>query len=380
MRRDRPDRTDAAVRVTYLVQADAADIEARADALLLEQTVELPRTALHDRAVRERVLGSVDQVVQCEPGTYAVVIAQPLVTTALDPAQLLNVLFGNSSLRPDVVLEDVELPDQAFGAFAGPGLGLEGWRVLTGVADRPLVATALKPMGLEPKALAALCRTFAGAGLDVVKDDHGLADHPFCPFEQRVEACVRAVEASAREAGRSTLYVPNLIGTPSRVFRQLEFAREAGVRAVMISPMLVGLPLLHELAVEAGGLAIMAHPAFGGALRISEVALLAKLFRWYGADAVIFPHAGGRFTYPLETCRALASEMRRPHARVRPTLPVPAGGLSLEGVPEVVRFYGRDSMLLIGGSLYQAGERLAERARALVDAVARAARETSEET
>ncbi|MGH7629563.1 MAG: RuBisCO large subunit C-terminal-like domain-containing protein, partial [Gemmatimonadales bacterium] len=305
---------------------------------------------------------------------------QPLTTTGLDPAQLLNVLFGNSSLRPDVMLEDVELPDQAFDAFPGPGLGLEGWRVLTGVVDRPLVGTALKPMGLEPEALAALCRTFAGAGLDLVKDDHGLADHPFCPFERRVEACVRAVDASVRDTGRPALYVPNLIGTPERVFRQLRFAREAGVRAVMISPMLVGLPLLHQLAAEAGGLAILAHPAFGGALRITEVALLGKLFRWYGADAVIFPHSGGRFTYSLDTCRALASAMRRPHGRVRPTLPVPAGGIRVDRVPELVRFYGRDCMLLIGGSLYEAGERVGERARALVDAVALAARETSEET
>ncbi len=368
------------MRVTYLVRADTAEIETRAEALLLEQTVELPRAAVRDHALRERVLGCVEQIELREPGAYRVVITQPLATTALDPAQLLNVLFGNSSLRPDVVLEDVDLPDEAFGPFAGPSVGMEGWRALTGVAGRPLVATALKPMGLEPAALAALCRTFAAAGLDVVKDDHGLADHPFCPFERRVEACVRAVEDVARETGRAALYVPNLIGTPSRVFRQLAFAREAGVRAVLVAPMLVGLPLLHQLAREAGGLAIMAHPAFGGALRISEVVLLGKLFRWYGADAVIFPHSGGRFTYRLETCRALASEMRRPYARVLPTLPVPAGGLSVHRVPELVRFYGRDCMLLIGGSLYEAGEGIAEQARTLVDAVARAARDTSEAT
>jgi ribulose-bisphosphate carboxylase large chain len=373
------------MRVTYLVRADPAEIEARAEALLLEQTVELPRAAVRDAGVRARALGCVERIEQREPGVHRVVLTQPLASTALDPAQLLNVLFGNSSLRPDVALSDVELPDEAFGAFPGPRLGVTGWRALTGVADRPLVATALKPMGLGPEALGTLCRTLAGAGLDVVKDDHGLADHAFCPFEARVEACLRAVEDAARETGRAALYIPNLIGTPARVLRQLEFARLAGVRAAMISPMLVGLPLLHQLATEAGdasaaGLAILAHPAFGGALRISEVLLLGKLFRWYGADAVIFPHSGGRFTYPLETCRALAAEMRRPHPRVRPALPVPAGGMSLDRVPELVRFYGRDSMLLIGGSLYAAGERIGERARALVDAVARAARERSEET
>jgi ribulose-bisphosphate carboxylase large chain len=368
------------VRATYLVRADADAIEARAEALLLEQTVELPRAALRDRTARERVLGEVERIEPHDLGRYRVVIAQPLATTALDPAQLLNVVFGNSSLWPDVVLDDVELPDHASSAFPGPNVGLEGWRALTGVANRPLAATALKPMGLDAVALARLCQTLARAGLDVIKDDHGLADHAFCPFERRVEACQRAIAAASQETGRAALYVPNLIGTPARVFAQLRFAREAGVRAVMISPMVVGLPLLHQLAAEADGIAIMAHPAFGGALRISEVVLLGKLFRWYGADAVIYPHSGGRFTYSLDTCRALADEMRRPHPTQRPTLPVPAGGIRVESVAKLVRFYGRDCMLLIGASLYEAGDDVEERARALADAVARAASDAAEET
>ncbi|HET8625396.1 MAG TPA: RuBisCO large subunit C-terminal-like domain-containing protein [Gemmatimonadales bacterium] len=368
------------LRATYLVQADAGAIEARAEALLLEQTVELPRAALRDRTARERVLGRIELIELHDSEHYKVVVAQPLATTALDPAQLLNVVFGNASLWPDVVLDDVNLPDHALAAFPGPNLGVEGWRALTGVADRPLTATALKPMGLDAVQLARLAGALARAGLDVVKDDHGLADHPFCPFEQRVEACQRAVGEAAGESGRAAVYVPNLIGTPDRVFTQLRFAREAGVRAVMISPMVVGLPLLHQLAAESEDVAIMAHPAFGGSLRISETALLGKLFRWYGADAVIFPHAGGRFSYSLDTCRALADEMRRPQSAHRSALPVPAGGIRVERVAQLVRFYGRDCMLLIGASLYEAGDQIGARAGALVDAVARAASEAAEET
>ena len=47
--------------------------------------------------------------------------------------------------------------------------------------------------------------------------------------------------------GHSSLYVPNLIGTPDGLRRQLEFARELGVRAVLVAPMLVGLPAFQEL-------------------------------------------------------------------------------------------------------------------------------------
>lgn len=362
------------LQVTYLVRATDGEIAARAEALLLEQAVELPRrAAVRDPWVVEHILGRVEAIRREGEGIHRVTIAHPLATAAGDPAQLLNVLFGNSSLQPDVVLADVELPAAAFDWLPGPRHGIVGLRALAGADDRPLLATALKPMGLRPAQLAALCGTFARAGLDVVKDDHGLADHPFCPFEARVDACLRAVEDAARDTGRRALYVPNLIGTPERVVRQYEYARRAGVRAVVMSPMIVGLPLLHQLASEAEGLALVAHPAFGGVLRALEPAFFGRLFRWFGADAVVFPHAGGRFSYSLDTCRELAAALRRPEPRSRAALPVPAGGIRVERIGELVDFYGRDCMLLIGGSLYEAGDELFERTRALVEQVARVA-------
>ena len=363
------------LRVTYTVQALGAGIQARAEALLLEQTAELPRSAIRDPWISDHILGRVEAIEPAGPNRFRVEIAQPLATTALDPAQLLNVVFGNCSLQPDVMLTDIELPDEASTWLPGPRLGIPGLRRLAGVAARPLLATALKPMGLDPSQLAGLCRTFARAGIDLVKDDHGLADHAFCPFEARVEACVGAVEEMAAETGHRTLYAPNLMGTPDRVLRQLEFARAAGVSAVMISPMTVGLPLLHQLASEAEGLPIFAHPALGGGLRISEPILFGKLFRWYGADAVIFPHAGGRFSFSEETCRGLAAALRSPSALARPAFPVPAGGIRVDRVNDLLTFYGPDSILLIGGSLYEAGDGLFDRTRALVDEVARAASE-----
>ena len=363
------------LRVTYLVRASSAEIASRADALMLEQTVELPRRVMTDSRVIERVVGRVESIEPAGDGDFRVVISQPLAATASDPAQLLNVLFGNSSLQPDVVLADIDLPAEAFDWLPGPRAGIEGLRALTGVPHRSLLATALKPMGLDPTQLASLCLTFARAGIDIVKDDHGLADQSFAPFETRVEACLRAVEQAARETGRRTVYVPNLIGSPERVARQLEFARGAGARAVMISPMLVGLGLLHQLASAADGMPIVAHPALGGVLRARESVLFGKLFRWYGADAVIFPHAGGRFSYSEETCRALADALRAPDARARPAFPMPGGGIAVQRVAGLLRFYGRDCILLIGSGLYEARDGLLERTRALVEQVARISEE-----
>ena len=366
-------QADPCLRVTYVIQAPPSGIEARAEALLLEQTVELPRTAIRDPWVSDHILGRVELIEPDGPSQFRVEVAHPLATTALDPAQLLNVVFGNCSLQPDVMLTDVELPDEVSTWLPGPRLGIPGLRRLTGVATRPLLATALKPMGLDPQQLAGLCRTFARAGIDLVKDDHGLADHAFCPFEARVEACLGAVEETAAETGHRALYVPNLMGTPDRVQRQLEFARAAGAQAVMLSPMIVGLPLLHQLAGEADGLPIFAHPALGGVLRAGEPVLFGKLFRWFGADAVIFPHAGGRFSYSEATCRRLAAALRNPGPFARPAFPVPAGGIQADRVTELLGFYGPDCILLIGGNLYDAGDALFDRTRALVEEVARVA-------
>jgi ribulose-bisphosphate carboxylase large chain len=123
----------------------------------------------------------------------------------------------------------------------------------------------------------------------------------------------------------------------------------------------------------ADGLPLVAHPAFGGVLRVAPPALFGKLFRWFGADAVIFPHVGGRFSYGADTCRAIADALRAEVPAVRRALPAPAGGIKVERIGELLDFYGTDCMLLVGGSLYDAGNGLFERTRALVERVARAA-------
>ena len=234
-------------------------------------------------------------------------------------------------------------------------------------AGRPLLATALKPMGLRPSQLAELCGTFARAGLDMVKDDHGLADHAFCPFEARVEACLRAVEA------RPDGVRPQPDRLARGVARQLEFARRAGVAAVMLSPMVPGLPALAELAGLADGLPIVAHPAFGGVLRALEPALFGKLFRWYGADAVIYPHAGGRFGYSLAACAALAAALRRPHPRVRPAFPRRRAASRWNGWTSWSQFYGLTACCSSAGACTRRATHSPSAAAALVDRLARVA-------
>lgn len=88
-----------------------------------------------------------------------------------------------------------------------------------------------------------------------------------------------------------------------------------------------------------------------------------------GADAVIFPNHGGRFGYSADTCRRLASTALADWHGLRPSVPVPAGGMTRERVPEMLDFYGTDIMFLIGGALLEAGDKLVEATAAFVTEV-----------
>lgn len=358
------------IEVAYRLRAPESDLEARTEALLLEQTVELPRSALHSAYVRDHFVGRVIDAEQCGDDTFLVRLGQPWDAVADDPAQFLNVLFGNCSLQDDVELADVKAPPALARMLGGPRFGIDGWRALCGVSGRALASAALKPIGLTVTELAELCRTLALAGMDVIKDDHGLANHGRSPFADRVRACLAATAEAAQSTGRRALYVPNLIGSPDAVRRQARLAAELGAAAVMVSPMLVGLPFFAELVRELGR-PVLAHPAFGGAQRIDPVALLGKLFPLFGADGVIFPNAGGRFSYSARVCSDIARATRSPEASLRPCLPVPAGGIKVENAAAVVKAFGPDSMLLVGGSLLSAPDlpSLLERSRQLVAAV-----------
>lgn len=357
------------IDVTYRVRGAADEIRAIANALALEQSVEVPAEVIRDAFVAEHIVGRVDTIRDAGDGTHLVVIRLAAATTGGDVAQTINMLFGNSSLQDHVELVDADFPPDFLARFPGPRFGIDGLRALIGARNRPLTCAALKPQGLSPEHLAELCYTLALAGVDIIKDDHGLADQEYAPFAARVAACQRAVERAQRETGRRALYAPSLVGGPAALAAQARVARAEGAAMVLVAPALVGMPAFAELVASELGVPVLAHPAYAGAARVAPSFLLGKWFRLLGADAIIFPNFGGRFAWSERECTAIADNARKPWAHLRAALPVPGGGMSVERSREIVRCYGNDVMLLIGGSLLAAGDQLLERSRGFVAAV-----------
>jgi ribulose-bisphosphate carboxylase large chain len=353
----------------YHVRCDAQSIERRAHAIAIEQSVEMPLSAIDDDFVLERIVGRVVDISEIKDGLFAVRIALSPLTVAGDPGQLMNMLFGNTSLHDDATLVDVEFPSDVAVSFGGPRHGVDGLRRRVRAGRRALTCSALKPQGLDCERLAELAESFARGGIDYVKDDHGLADQSYAPFAARVAAICGRLRSTAQASGRSTGYVPSVSGSLDAMRRQISVARDAGIDTVMVAPMIAGLANIHQLVNECPTMAFVAHPTMAGAARIAPPLLLGKIFRMVGLDAVIFPNHGGRFGYSAETCRSLAATALAALEGLRPCMPVPAGGMSRERVPEMLDFYGSDIMLLIGGALLAARHRLTEETAAFVSDV-----------
>jgi ribulose-bisphosphate carboxylase large chain len=345
--------------VTYRIRSDAASIAARAEAIAVEQSVEMPVSAIVEPEILRDIVGQVQAIEQADEGVFDARIGLATATTGLEAGQFLNMVFGNTSLHEDVVLLDIDVPPDIATAFGGPRHGIDGLRRRVGAFGRALTCSALKPQGVTPARLAQLAAQFARGGIDFIKDDHGLADQAYSRFAERVAA----IAGNAR-------YVPSLSGDLDAMRRQIDSAAAHGIDTVMIAPMIAGWATMQTLVRQYRDMAFFVHPTMGGASRIAPDLLIGKLFRLLGGDAVIFPNYGGRFGYSPETCQRLAQQARAPWQGIQPCVPVPAGGMTLDRVPELLDFYGPDAMLLIGGSLLAARERLAEETAAFTSMVA----------
>ncbi len=343
---------------TYRLTCAADEVERLSRDIALEQTVEVPESLIQCDRLRDAVVGRVASMVAVEGSAnqFDVRIEYPADLAASGLGSLLNLVYGNISLKRCTRLRDVSLPASLLSGYRGPKLGVAGLRRLLGVFGRPLLATALKPRGSTPEQLAARANEFAAGGGDLVKDDHNLVDVHFDDFRRRVELCQQAVIAGSRQSGRPCLYFPNLAAPAGQLERQAEFLVKLGVRGVLISPMIVGLDQVRYLAGKYP-LAFLAHPTFAGAYfhdpshGIEPGLLLGTLFRLAGCDGTIYPNLGGRFSFTSDDCQQIAARALAPLGDLRPAWPAPAGGMSFDNIPRMASEHGADAIFLIGGAL-----------------------------
>lgn len=366
-------RESQVVLATYAVTCSSFEVEKVAQEIAYEQTVEVSPELVTSRVILEEIVGRIESI-EPVPGmreSYSVRVAYQVHLAGGQLPQLLNLIYGNISMKSQIRLIDLQLPEEFLTNFAGPRFGIDELRRQLGVYGRPLLATALKPRGSTPQDLARMASLFAAGGGDLVKDDHNLIDPSLRDFENRITLIEREVQRANAASGRACLYLPNLILRDEELEPACEILLKHGIRGALVSPSVIGIERTRALSRKYP-LFLMAHPTMTGAYfhdrthGIAPGVLLGTLFRLIGADAAIFPNAGGRFTFSEEDCDEICRYLRDPLGKLNPAIPTPAGGMRWDNIPTMAEQFGEETIYLIGSALISHSHDLEEGTREFI--------------
>lgn len=219
-------------------------------------------------------------------------LSWPMDTIGPDLLNLMATVAGNQFELRGVTglrLTDLRLPPAFASAGPGPRFGIRGTRLLSAVAEGPLIGSIVKPsVGFDAQQTAALAGTLAKAGIDFIKDDELQANGPACPFDARVRAVMGVLNARIDRSGKKVMYAFNVTGEIDDMRRRHDLVRDLGGTCVMVSLNSVGLAGLLALARHSD-LPIHAHRNGWGYL--SRAPMLgwdftpwSKIMRIAGAD------------------------------------------------------------------------------------------------
>ena len=293
-----------------------------------------------------------------------VVISFPLENMGTNLPTLNATVCGNlyelsdhSGLR----LLDLELPEAFAAAYPGPQFGISGTRRMAGVRERPLIGTIIKPsVGLTPEQTAELVRELAEAGLDFIKDDELMANPPHSPFEKRVQAVMKVVNAHADRTGKKVMVAFNITDELDAMRRHHDTVLEAGGTCIMMSLNSVGLVGVAAMRRHSQ-LPIHGHRNGWGMLTRCQESGIAfpayqKLWRLAGVDHMHVNGLRNKFWEPDDSVIASIHACLTPLFPGMPNdyvaMPVVASGQWAGQAPDTYSLAGTtDLMHLAGGGI-----------------------------
>ena len=361
---------------TYrIVASDYEEAKKLAFDIAVEQTVECPYELVKGTPIGESIVGQVEEIKKApEPGAYFATISYDPEAVGDEMAELLNMLFGNTSLQPGVKLMSFELPESMYDCYPGPRFGRVGLRDLCGVPRGPILMSAIKPLGRTPKELSRMVYELALGGCPIIKDDHSLMNQSYARFEERVLQCVMALADAKEKTGKKSMYIANCTADGLQFLDRAYKAKEIGADGIMAAPAITGFTLIRDLARDPDfNLPIFLHPCFSGSLvldensGISPFCYYGQLSRLAGADAVIFTSFGGRFSFSTDTCQKICEGPMEKMAYLRPSFPIPSGGMRWQLFKQMYQVYGSDCIYLVGGALQTEGPNLTDNVKFFLD-------------
>ncbi|MDD5448525.1 MAG: RuBisCO large subunit C-terminal-like domain-containing protein [Actinomycetota bacterium] len=295
---------------------------------------------------------------------YIVQLAFPAANIEAQIPMLLTACLGNISMAGKIKLLDLRMPKALLDGYQGPKFGIDGWYRALGIPKnkrRPLLNNMIKPCSGYPLEVGQrLFYEAARGGCDVIKDDELIADMEYNKLIPRVKAYMKMEKRVYEETGEHTLYTANVT---DRLPKMLDLAKaviEAGGNALMVNYLAVGPEAMRALAEDKEiNVPILAHMDCAGAYYMapeygmSSPIVLGKIPRLCGADGVVFPFAlGGKAPYLPARFRQTTRALAYPFGDLKPTMPMPSGGITPSNVPDIIREVGTEVMIGSGGGIH----------------------------
>lgn len=318
------------------------------------------------------------RIIEADKTSGLVRIAYPL--NLFEPGnipQLLSSVAGNIYGLKEIKslkLLDLDFPEIYVKSFLGPALGIGGIREISGVFNRPLLGSIIKPkLGLSYQEHAKVAKEVFEGGLDFVKDDENLTSQTFNPFKKRVEEVIKVCFNDINHCSKK-IYAFNVTAETETMLERAKFIKEKGGNCAMIDLLTAGFSGLQSLRNQNLGLILHGHRAMHAALtrdpkRGLSMLVLAKLARLAGIDSLHTGTVVGKMEGSQKEVLEINDFLLSEWYGLKEVLPVASGGLYPNLIPALIKILGKDILLNFGGGIHGHPDGSRAGATAVVQAV-----------
>ncbi len=277
-------------------------------------------------------------------------------------------VFGMKAVK-GLRLEDIHFPKKLLKSFSGPRFGIEGYRKILKVKDRPLVGTIVKPkLGLKTKDHAKVAYDSWVGGCDLVKDDENLSSQKFNPFEKRAAKTLEMCDKAAEETGEKKGYLINVTSEAMLMLRRADLVKELGGKFVMHDVITAGFSSLETLR-QNSKLGIHSHRAMHGAFTENpnhglSMMCVADFARMAGSDSLHIGTGIGKMKGGKREVAEISEEiegnkvsktkhrLEQNWGGMKPVFSVCSGGIYPGHIPYLMKNFGDDIIIQAGGGCH----------------------------
>ena len=369
----------------FKIKPNKCSIKEAADNVALESSVGTWTKVSSNKAYVNKLGAKVFEI----KGSYVKIAYPQELFEDGNVANILSSIAGNvfgMKMVEGLRLEDIKFPQKLLSTFPGPRHGIEGYRKILKIKDRPFVGTIVKPkLGLKTIDHAKTAYESWRGGCDLVKDDENLSSQKFNPFGYRLAKTLEYRDKAEEDTGEKKGYLINVTSETLEMIKRADLVKEQGGRFVMHDIITAGFASLQTLR-KTTKLGIHAHRAMHGAFTENpdhglSMMGVADFARIAGVDSLHIGTGIGKMKGGKEEIRQINDEMeknivRATHDRLKQNwgsmkkvFSVCSGGIYPGHIPFLINNYGNDIIIQAGGGVHGHPKGTAKGATAMRQAV-----------